>query len=266
MKAIIAVGVVALLGGAAAGFFVRPSVMADPEVVKLRDQLADTEQKQAASKARADDAEKERDLQAKAKQNLEAKLAQARVAEKSLSDKASEVDKHKSELEAVAKKLRGAIDRSIGAISIDGDDVHVAIADRALFKGPDDTLGDGGKRVLDKLSGVLKDLSDKQIAVQGHTDEIPPAPKAVAVTAPAKGKPGAKPAPVGPAAPPKVMTSWELSSIRALAVVHYLQDTSKIEPTRLTAVAVGPYRPVSKTNKLANRRIELVLSAKKPRA
>lgn len=267
MKKVIVIVVVAVLGGAAAGFFARPSLMTDPEVTKLRDQLADTEQKQAASKTRADEAETERDAQTKAKQDVEAKLKQAQVAEKTLSDKASEADKHKSDLDAIQKKLRGVVDRSISTVSLDGDDVHIAIVDRALFKGPDEALSDGGKRILDKLAGVLKDMSDKQVGVQGHTDEIPPAPKAAALAAPVvKGKSGAKPAPAAAPTAAKPMTSWELSGARALAVVHYLQDTSKIEPTRLTAVAVGPYRPLSKTNKAANRRIELVLSAKRPKS
>ena len=55
------------------------------------------------------------------------------------------------------------------------------------------------------------------------------------------------------------MTNWELSAARALTVVHYLQDTAKIQPSRLAALAFGQYRPVSRSNKAANRRIEIVL-------
>ena len=58
-------------------------------------------------------------------------------------------------------------------------------------------------------------------------------------------------------------TNWELSAARALNVVHYLQDTAKIDPTRLAALAFGQYRPVSRTNKALNRRIEIVLVPKK---
>jgi chemotaxis protein MotB len=58
-------------------------------------------------------------------------------------------------------------------------------------------------------------------------------------------------------------TNWELSAARALNVVHYLQDTAKVDPTRLAALAFSQYRPVSRTNKALNRRIEIVLVPKK---
>jgi chemotaxis protein MotB len=114
--------------------------------------------------------------------------------------------------------------------------------------------------------------------VQGHTDDQPifykkpvakEPPKPVAKAPPAKGAKGAKVAkPPDPKEPPKTpekhdmvlefVTNWELSAARALTVVHYLQDESKLEPARLAAVAFGQYRPVSK-NKAKNRRIEIVL-------
>jgi chemotaxis protein MotB len=262
-KRMIAVIASSVVGGGLLGFFARPAVTTDPEVSKLRDQIGEVEQKQAAAKTRADDAEKERDAAQKAKQDLDAKLKEAQVSQKTLSDKDAEAVKKKSELDAVQAKLKAAVDRSISSVSVDGDNVHIAIVDRALFKPGEDALSDPGKRVLDKLAAALKDLSDKQIGVQGHTDDQPvPAPRVAAVVALPKGaKPGPKPATMAPAAKP--MTNWELSSSRALAVVHYLQDTSKIDPTRLVALAFGQYHPLSKTNKAANRRIEFVLAPKK---
>jgi len=261
-KRMIAVIASSVVGGGLLGFFARPAVTTDPEVSKLRDQMGEVEQKQVAAKTRADDAEKERDAAQKAKQDLEGKLKDAQVSQKTLSDKDAEATKKKTDLEAVQTKLRNAVDRSVSTVSLEGDDVHVAILDRALFKPGDDALSDTGKHVLDKLAAVLKDLSDKQIAVQGHTDDQPvPAPKSTVAVVPKGAKPAPKPATPTPAAKP--MTNWELSSSRALAVVHYLQDTSRIDPTRLVALAFGQYHPMSKTNKAANRRIEFVLAPKR---
>jgi len=118
-----------------------------------------------------------------------------------------------------------------------------------LFKVGDDQLTDKGKQVLAKVAAALKDLPDKQVWVQGHTDDtpifVPPPPK--------------KPAKGAPPPPPRFATNWELSSARALTVVHYLQDTAKLDPSRLAALAFGQYRPVSRSNRAANRRIEIVL-------
>ena len=85
---------------------------------------------------------------------------------------------------------------------------------------------------------------------------------------PKPGKPDPKaPKPTKPSPPPsprkEYITNWELSAARALQVVHYLQDTAKIDPSRLAALAFGQYRPVSRSNKALNRRIEIVLYPKK---
>jgi len=64
---------------------------------------------------------------------------------------------------------------------------------------------------------------------------------------------------------PRFATNWELSAARALTVVHYLQDTAKVDPSRLAALAFGQYRPMSRGNKALNRRIEIVLYPHKAR-
>jgi chemotaxis protein MotB len=129
-----------------------------------------------------------------------------------------------------------------------------------------------------KVGAALKDINDKQIWVQGHTDDQPiivkkpkPEPKAEPAKKPAKpvkAAKGKKPEPPPkPEAKPEdktndavlpFVTNWELSAARALTVVHYLQDEANIDPTRLAAVAFSQYRPVSK-NRSKNRRIEIVL-------
>ena len=86
--------------------------------------------------------------------------------------------------------------------------------------------------------GVIDYVPDKQIWVQGHTDATPIRPSA--------------------GAPPRFASNWELSSARALTVVHYLQDEAKVDPRRLAAVAFGEHRPAARA-KAKNRRIEIVL-------
>jgi chemotaxis protein MotB len=61
-------------------------------------------------------------------------------------------------------------------------------------------------------------------------------------------------------------TNWELSAARALSVVRYFQDVAKLDPTRLAALAFGQYVPVSKTDRSANRRLEIVVAARRPPA
>jgi chemotaxis protein MotB len=144
-------------------------------------------------------------------------------------------------------------------VSADGEQITLRLVDKVLFQTLDDQLTPRGKQVLDKVAKALIEMSEKQIWVQGHTDDQP-----IGVLPPPKQPPlkkGQKPPVPAPAAAPKFATNWELSAARALTVVHYLQDVAKIDPSRLAALAFGQYRPVS-SNRSANRRIEIVLYPK----
>jgi chemotaxis protein MotB len=233
----------------------------DPRIGQLEKELADTKaaldkEHQEAEALRSSDAE------------LKAKADEAAALEKKLAD-------------AVGKA--GEVTTADGAVKLE-------LVDQILFPVGEADLTPRGKEVLAKVGAALKEINDKQIWVQGHTDDQPiimkkpkaeppkPEPKKAAAK-PAKGgkgakdakdakpdpkaeakaepKPEEKPAEANDAVLPFV-TNWELSAARALTVVHYLQDEAKIDPTRLAAVAFSQYRPVSK-NRAKNRRIEIVL-------
>ena len=256
-----AIAVSAVAGGAGA-WFAAPVIAPDPRIGAAIVRASAAEQAAAAQKQRADALEQSLDTTAKARRDADARLAVAQTAEAALAGKVADETARKAAAQAALGKLKAALDRSAGTVALDGDDIHVQIADRVLWKPSDDALTDRGKAVLGKLAAALKDLPDRQVWVQGHTDDQPPQPasvaKPVAVAVPKKG---AKPAVVAPPVAPVVRfaTNWELSAARALAVVHYLQDIAKLEPTRLTALAFGQYAPVSSKDKAANRRLEIVV-------
>src|SRR5262249_52903153 len=187
------------------------------------------------------------------------------------------------EATALQAKLAEAVGQNGEVTTADGA-VKLELVDQILFPTGEAELTPSGKDVLSKVGAALKEIGDKQIWVQGHTDDQPilprkPKPAEPPSTKGKKDKP-AKPDPKAVKPDPKTakpdpkakpdakpdtndavlafVTNWELSAARALTVVHYLQDDAKIEPTRLAAVAFGQDRPVSKT-KAKNRRIEIVL-------
>ncbi len=173
-------------------------------------------------------------------EKAEAQLAAEKVAaEKALADKAGEAKALEDKLE---KAMAGQ-----GEVSQSGGAIRLEVVDKVLFSVGQSEITERGKLVLGKLGTALAEATDKQIWVQGHTDDQPITPdKGVTPTFP---------------------SNWELASARALSVVHYLQDVSKVDPSRLAAVAFGQYRPISRT-KAKNRRIEIVLYPKidvKPR-
>lgn len=191
-------------------------------------------------------------------------LAKAQGAAEAL--RALEAEKAAGE-KALQDKLAEAVGRAGEVTTADGA-VKLELVDQILFATGEADLTDGGREVLAKVGAALKEV-DKQIWVQGHTDDQPiyvkkpaPEPKKVAADAKKGKKPPAaakdkKPAD-GSDAVLAYVTNWELSAARALTVVHYLQDDARLDPTRLAAVAFGQYRPVSRA-KAKNRRIEIVL-------
>ncbi|MEO8700019.1 MAG: OmpA family protein [Kofleriaceae bacterium] len=249
-----------LVAGVAGGVLVRPLVMSDSKVSGLEDKVEETQKAVAAQKTRADNLEKDVDTANDAKKAADQKLAAAQKAQSELAVQAKEAESKAQEAEAAKAKLAKVIDPNVGIITADGEGIRVRLVDKVLFKTLDDQLTDRGKQVLDRVATALKEIPDKQIWVQGHTDDQPivqpPAPR------PAPPKKGQKPVPV-PAGPViKFATNWELSSARALTVVHYLQDVAKVDPGRLAALAFGQYRPFDRRNRAANRRIEIVLYPK----
>ena len=92
---------------------------------------------------------------------------------------------------------------------------------------------------LDKVAKVLNTtVKDLSIGVEGHTDNIPI--KYSGWT-----------------------SNWELSSARAMSVLHYLIDNQAVEPVRLSATGYGEYRSVTSNEtpegRQKNRRVEIVI-------
>jgi chemotaxis protein MotB len=253
---IFAIALSAIAGGAGA-WFLQPVIAPDPRIAAADKRASDAEAAAAAQKGRADTLDKSLEAAAKGRRDTEVKLAAAEGAEAELASKIANEAGQRKAAEAAQVKLK-PVAAIAGAIVLDGNDVHLRITDRVLFKPNDDALTERGKIVLGKLAAALKDLPDKQVWVQGHTDDTPialPRPPP-----PPKGSKGAPPA--GPVV--RFPTNWELSAARAIAVVRYLQDVGKVEPSQLTAGAFSQYAPISKKDRAANRRIEIVVSAKRP--
>jgi chemotaxis protein MotB len=110
-----------------------------------------------------------------------------------------------------------------------------------------DVLFDSGKdkikaeayASLDKVARVLNEnVPDLNVGIEGHTDNEP-----IKYS-------GWK-------------SNWELSSARALSVLHYLVDEKGVSGARISADAYGEYRPVASNDtregRSLNRRVEVVI-------
>ncbi|MDD4940048.1 MAG: OmpA family protein [Candidatus Omnitrophica bacterium] len=110
-----------------------------------------------------------------------------------------------------------------------------------------DVLFDSGKAklreqslpILDKVSKVLeKNVPQLNVGIEGHTDNQPIKFSGWA-------------------------SNWELSTARALGVLHYIVEEKGISPERVSAIGYGEYRPVATNDtqegRQLNRRVEIVI-------
>ena len=118
---------------------------------------------------------------------------------------------------------------------------RVMIANAILFSSGSTKITEAGKKTLDQVWNILVTVPDREILIEGHTDNDPIAEKFV----------------------DKYKTNWELSSVRALAVLHHVSKHPDVHLSRLGAVGYGEYRPVSSYDTpegmQANRRVEIVI-------
>lgn len=66
---------------------------------------------------------------------------------------------------------------------------------------------------------------------------------------------------------PRFPSNWELSTCRATVVVRYLVEELKLDPTRVSALGYGEFRPIATNDdpkgRARNRRIDLIVLADK---
>jgi chemotaxis protein MotB len=138
-------------------------------------------------------------------------------------------------------KMESEIQRGEVTISELQGKLTVNLVERILFDSGRADIKPAGLEVLSRVGEVLKNADEKEIRVEGHTDNVPISSR-LRDTFP---------------------SNWELSTARATNVVHYLQDTVKIPGDRLSACGFGPFRPVADNDTAAgraqNRRIQIVL-------
>jgi chemotaxis protein MotB len=177
--------------------------------------------------------------------DLQGKLAAAEADKKALeAAKQAEVDKLKMDNENLAAGLKAEI--AAGQVTITNlkGKLTVNMVDKILFDSGQADVKIDGKKVLDKLGSVLNGVADKDIRIEGHTDNKP-------IVGDLKSR---------------YATNWELSTARATAVARYLEDIAKVDGKRLIAAGYGEFRPVATNDTLEgraqNRRIEIVLVPK----
>ena len=161
----------------------------------------------------------------------------------SKTSKAEEVQKMSATYDELIQSMKGEINKGQVTISELKGKLTVNMVDAVLFDSGKAEVKDQGLVVLQKVVDILKNVTDKAIRIEGHTDNVQ----------------------IGGLLAQKYPTNWELSATRAINVARFLQQQG-LDPANLSSVAYGEYKPVAdnetEEGRAQNRRIEIVLVAK----
>lgn len=154
-----------------------------------------------------------------------------------------EKEKEVSSLEKAKEELAQSLQKELGdykaKLQMTERGLVITFLAEVFFDSGKDQIRSDGKESLKKVAQVLNaNVPDSNVAIEGHTDNDPIKHS------------GWK-------------SNWELSSARALAVLHYFIDEAGIKPERLSANGYGEYKPVASNDTLKgkqqNRRVEIVI-------
>ncbi|MBP7342157.1 MAG: OmpA family protein [Deltaproteobacteria bacterium] len=157
--------------------------------------------------------------------------------------KTQEQEKASNTYQQLLKEMKSEIAQGQITIKELKGKLTMDVVDKILFASGEAKVKKEGLEVLDRVVEILKDVQDKNIRIEGHTDNVPIAGK-LAKTYP---------------------TNWELSAARAINVSRYLQRQG-IDPSVLSATAFGEYQPIADNTtpegRAKNRRIAIILLPK----
>ena len=115
------------------------------------------------------------------------------------------------------------------------------ISDKLLFRSGSYQITSKAREVLGKVATVVKNKPDFEFLVEGHTD-------------------------TDPISTGCIKDNWDLSVLRATAVVRTLQDDFGVAPARMTAGGRSEYIPIAgndtSAGKAKNRRTRIVVLPK----
>ncbi|MCB9520366.1 MAG: OmpA family protein [Myxococcales bacterium] len=137
----------------------------------------------------------------------------------------------------IVQAFQGLIDNGYVEVAIERGRLVIKMPQDILFESGSADIGEEGRGALEQVATVLAALNGRRFQVEGHTDNVPIHTR----TFP---------------------SNWELSSARALAVVHLFEETG-VPPTNVSAGAFGEWQPRGENEttegRAANRRIEIVM-------
>ena len=126
-------------------------------------------------------------------------------------------------------------------VNVEKGVVYVSISDKLLFNSGSYMITKRAKEVLGKVAAVVNNRPELEFLVEGHTDNVPIKTETI-------------------------LDNWDLSVMRATAVVRILQNNFEVSPERMTAAGRSSYIPLfendNASNRAKNRRTRIIVLPK----
>ena len=139
------------------------------------------------------------------------------------------------------KGVLGNLDDQDITVQVDKGVVYVSISDKMLFSSGSYNVTPRAREVLGQVAKVVNNKPDFEFMVEGHTDNVPIKNACI-------------------------KDNWDLSVLRATAVVRILQDDFGVTASRMTAAGRSEYVPVtsnaSAEGRALNRRTRIIVLPK----
>lgn len=148
--------------------------------------------------------------------------------------------------QALADEFRSAYGQDVNILLRDGRMI-VQLSSEVLFDSGSVALKADGRAALDKAAAIIKDEPGRRFQIAGHTDNVP-------VTGGKAGKAARK--------GPSYADNWELSALRAVNAVRYLEKQG-VDPRYISAAGFGEHLPHAgndtEAGRAQNRRLEIIV-------
>jgi len=213
------------------------NAMAQEEIKSNQQQIKKTEQELESARKQIVTATNELMKLESRKQNLQEELSESQVQMATLRSIENETNRRNQIYEKFVERLKTMIDGGQLTVSIEQGRIVINLPNNVLFKSGSAKLNPEGEEALTQIASVLSQFSDRRFQIEGHTDNKP-----------------IKSA--------RFPSNWELSTSRALTVIHLLTDMDVV-PENISAAGFGEFRPradnETEEGRQFNRRIEIIM-------
>ena len=171
--------------------------------------------------------------------SVESKFSAEKDEKKRLENRTQQV---KETYEKLLSELRDEVENKEAAIEQVKEELSVTFIDKILFDFGQASISPAGQKRLLKVGGIISEIKNGRIRIQGHTDNIPIAANYRY----------------------KYPSNWELSAARAASVARFLIDYSGLKGENMEAVGFSHFKPIASNEtqegRSQNRRVEIVIA------